>query len=166
MFGRRHKFITHLGSLLHQKIWPAQSFHSFPPFMSYLRPRGVKFFLPLVDESCPIRVWLKKIHMMDWGLTHTTLDQKPLEQKVWSPIACTWALHFWIYRVSSFSVGWDHASPLRLYTPFPMKLKRSWAKCPTSCLRKRESWVGGWVGIHKMDPPFLLWLGWRLHSLP
>ena len=48
---------------------------------------------PLVDESCPIRVCLKKIHMMDRGLTHTTLDQKPLEQKMWSPIAALGAAH-------------------------------------------------------------------------
>ena len=81
MFGRRHKFITHLGSLLHQKIWPAQSFHSFPPFMSYLRPRGVKFFLPLVDESCPIRVWLKKIHMMDRGPDSHNLGPKTFGTK-------------------------------------------------------------------------------------
>ena len=30
MFGRRRRFITHLGSLLHQEIWPAQIVSLFP----------------------------------------------------------------------------------------------------------------------------------------
>ena len=99
---------------------PLKSFHSFPPFMSYLWPRGGKLSSsPLVDAVVQyVSGWRRSIWGIGAWLAQLNLDQKHLEQKVWSPIACTWALHFWIYRVSSFSVGWD----LCWYGPFPMQL--------------------------------------------
>jgi len=49
-----------------------------------------------------------------------------------------------------------HASPLRLYAPFPMKLKRSWAN--TQQAFADEGKLGwGWVLIHGSRFPSLTW---------
>ena len=83
------KLISHLGSLLHQEIWPTQVVSLFPTlYVLPLAPGWRASSSPLVDASCPVCVWLKEIHMRDRGLTHTTLDQKEFGEKVWSPFAC------------------------------------------------------------------------------